>query len=194
VLAILRNIGKVPESPELNAAVMAVVDCDDSFKAKIQYLARDEQHRLVKPYYLHFNYESDLPPTNTSPDDRFVHIRNARNLQIPSKEMFLQKGFTQLHLDCSLTPEDYCDDKKVEEVLYPKYISAARHLFPNAARIEVLEHAVSKRPDRLKIKHFGMLTCGNQVRKRHPLWLSESLERHELNTNQPSDYVHIGTR
>ncbi|KAF4769186.1 hypothetical protein HAV15_008742 [Penicillium sp. str.  len=160
----------MPESPELNAAVMTVVDCDDSFKAKIQYLARDEQHRLVKPYYLHFNYKSDIPPTNTSPDDRIVHIRNARNLQIPSREMFLQKGFTQLHLDCSLTPEEYCDDKKVEEVLYPKYKSAARHLFPNAARIEVLEHT---------------------VRKRHPLWLSESLERHELNTNQPSDYVHI---
>lgn len=182
------------ESPELNAAVMAAVDCDDSFKAKIQYLARDEQHRWVKPYYLHFNYEADIPPTNTSPDDRFVHIRNARNLQIPSNEMFHQKGFTQLHLDCSLTPEEYCDDKKVEEVLYPKYKSATRHLFPNAARIEVLEHAVSKRPDLLKIEHFGMLTCGNQVRKPHPLWLSESLERHELNTNQPSDYVHIGTR
>ncbi|OOQ89349.1 hypothetical protein PEBR_27544 [Penicillium brasilianum] len=189
----LEDIERMPQYAELNAAVTSAIDRDDAFKAKIQYLARDEQHRLVKPYYLHFNYESDIPPTNTSPDDRIVHIRNARNLQIPSREMLLQKGFTQLHLDCSLTPEEYCDDKKVEEVLYPKYKSAARHLFPNAARIEVLEHAVSKRPDRLKIQHFGILTYENQVRKRHPLWLSESLERHELNTNQPSDYVHIGT-
>lgn len=184
----------MPQYAKLNTTVTSAVDYDDSFKAKIQYLARNEQHRLAKPYHLHVNYESNIPPTNTPPEDRIIHIHNARSLQIPSREMFLQKGFTQLHLDCSLTPEDYCDDKKVEEVLYPKYKSAARHLFPNAARIEVLEHAVSKRPDRLKIQHFGILTYGNQVRKRHPLGLSESLKRHELNTNQPSDNVHIGSR
>ncbi|KGO75728.1 hypothetical protein PITC_029750 [Penicillium italicum] len=149
---------------------MAAVDSDDSFKAKIQYLARDDQHQLVKPYYLYFKYESEIAPTNTSPDDRFVHICNARNLGIPSREMFFEWGFAQLRLDCSLTPEEYCYDKKVEEVLYPKYKSIAQFLFPNAARVEVLEHA---------------------VRKRHPLWLSEGIERHELKTNQPSDYVHI---
>ncbi|KAJ5588641.1 hypothetical protein N7537_011319 [Penicillium hordei] len=152
---------------------MAAVDSDDSFKAKIQYLARDDQHQLVKPYYLYFKYDSEIAPTNTSPDNRFVHICNARNLGIPSREMFFEWGFSQLRLDCPLTPEEYYYDKKVEEVLYPKYKSIARFLFPTAARVEVLEHA---------------------VRKRHPLWLSEGIERHELKTNQPSDYVHIGTR
>ncbi|GIJ83201.1 hypothetical protein Asppvi_001720 [Aspergillus pseudoviridinutans] len=84
--------------------------------------------------------------------------------------MFFEWGFAQLRLDCPLTPEEYYYDKKVEEILYPKYKSNARFLFPNAARVEILEHA---------------------VRKRHPLWLSEDLKRHELKTNQPSDYVHI---
>ncbi|RHZ43564.1 uncharacterized protein CDV56_100967 [Aspergillus thermomutatus] len=149
---------------------MATVDSDDSFKAKIQYLARDDQHQLVKPYYLYFEYDSEIAPTNTTADDRFVHICNARNLGIPPREMFFEWGFAQLRLDCPLTPEEYCYDKKVEEILYPKYKSIARFLFPNAARVEILEHA---------------------VRKRHPLWLSEGIQRHELKTNQPSDYVHV---
>ncbi|EEP82156.1 predicted protein [Uncinocarpus reesii 1704] len=167
---------------------MAAVDSDALFKAKIQYLARDGQHQLVKPYYLYFKYDSVIAPTNTTADDHFVHIRNARNLDIPSGEMFSKWGFAQLRLDCPLTPEEYCDDKKVEEVLYPEYKSIARLLFPNAARVEVLEHAVSKDP---KMEGFKRLIVWNQVRKRHPRWLSESLERHEFTTNQPSDYVHI---
>lgn len=126
---------------------MVAVDSDDSFKAKIQYLARDDQHKLVKPYYLYFKYDSEIAPTNTSPDDRFVHICNARNLDIPSREMFFERGFARMRFDCPLTPEEYWDDKKVEEVLYPKYKLTARSLFPNAARVEVLEHAVSKRPE-----------------------------------------------
>ncbi|KAF4219508.1 hypothetical protein CNMCM8980_006720 [Aspergillus fumigatiaffinis] len=149
---------------------MATVDSDDSFKAKIQYLARDDQHQLVKPYYLYFEYDSEFAPTNTAGDDRFVHICNARDLGIPPRDMFLEWGFAQLRLDCPLSPEEYYYDKKVEEILYPKYKSIAQFLFPNAARVEILEHA---------------------VRKRHPLWLTEGLQRHELKTNQPSDYVHI---
>ncbi|KAF8847967.1 hypothetical protein BDZ45DRAFT_665122 [Acephala macrosclerotiorum] len=149
---------------------MATVDSDDSVKAKIQYLARDDQHQLVKPYYLYLDYDYDLAPTNTTADDHFVQIRNARSLGIPSREMFFEWGFAQLRLDCPLTPEEYWYNQKVEEILYPKYKSIARFLFPNAARVEVLEHA---------------------VRKRHPRWMSENIERHHLKTNQPSDYVHI---
>jgi hypothetical protein len=169
---------------------MAAVDSDDSFKAKIQYLARDSQHHLVKPYYLHFSYDSEIAPTNTTADYRFVHIRNARNMDIPSREMLSEWGFAQLCLDCPLTPEEYYYDRKVEEILYPEYKSIAQSLFPDAARIEILEHAVSKDP---KTEGFKRLIDWNQVRKRHPLWLSEGIQRHEIKTNQPSDYVHIGT-
>ncbi|GAQ39216.1 hypothetical protein AtubIFM56815_007665 [Aspergillus tubingensis] len=158
----------------INASATAAatsIDIDeDTVQAKIQYLVKDEQHQHVKPYYLHFQYDSDIAPTNTAADDRIVPIHNARNLDIPSKEMFSEYGFTQLHLDCPLAPEEYYYDKRVEEVLYPQYKSLARELFPEAERVEVLEHA---------------------TRKRHPLWLSEGIERHELDTNQPSDYVHI---
>ncbi|KAJ5669198.1 hypothetical protein N7462_010268 [Penicillium macrosclerotiorum] len=160
----------MPKSGGTTTVGMAAVSSDDSLKARIQYLARDDQHQLVKPYYLYFKYDSDIAPTNTSPDDRFVQICNARNLGVPPREMFFEWGFAQLRLDCPLTPEEYCYDKKVEEVLYPKYKTIAQFLFPNAARVEVLEHA---------------------VRIRHPLWLSEGIERHDLKTNQPSDYVHI---
>jgi hypothetical protein len=87
----------------------------------------------VKPYYLHFEYNSEIAPTNTTTDDRFVHICNAWDLGIPSREMFFESGFALLRLDCPLIPEEYCYDKKVEEILYPKYKSIARFLFPNAA-------------------------------------------------------------
>lgn len=131
---------------------MATVHSDDSVKGKIQYLTRDDQHQLVKPYYLYLDYDSDLAPTNTIADDHVVQIRNARGLGITSREMFLNFGFAQLRLDCSLTPEEYWYDKKVKEILYPKYKSIARSLFPDAARFEVLEHAVSKEPRRKTLK------------------------------------------
>ena len=168
---------------------MATVDFDDSFKAKIQYLARDDQHQLVKPYYLYFKYDSDLARTNTTADDRFVSICNARKLDIPSSEMFSEWGFAQLRVDCPLTPEEYWYSGKVEEVLYPQYKSIARSLFPDAARVEILEHSVSKDP---KTEGFKRLIKRSQIRKRDPRWLSENIERHEFNTSQPSDYVHIG--
>ena len=180
----------MPEPGGSNAAAMATVDFDDSFKAKIQYLARDDQHQLVKPYYLYFKYDSDLARTNTTGDDRFVQICNARNLDIPSREMFFEWGFAQLRLDCPLTPEEYWYNGKVEEVLYPQYKSIARFLFPNAARVEVLEHSVSKDP---KAEGLKRLINRSQIRKRHPRWLAENIERHEYTTSQPSDYVHIGT-
>ena len=136
----------IPEPGGSNTAAVATVDSDDSSKAKIQYLARDSQHQLVKPYYLYFKYDSDFAPTNTTADDRFVQICNVRNLGIPSREMFFEWGFAQLRLDCPLTPEEYWYNKKLEEILYPKYQLIARFLFPNAARVEIQEHAVSKDP------------------------------------------------
>ncbi|KAL8829370.1 MAG: hypothetical protein Q9191_002057 [Dirinaria sp. TL-2023a] len=127
---------------------------------------RDGQHQLVKPYYSYFKYDSDLAPTNATANDRFV----------------------QLRLDCPLTPEEYWYDKKVEEVLYPSYKSIDRLFFPNAARVEILEHAISKDP---KTEGFNRLIDRSQVRKRHPRWLTENIERHELKTDQPSDFVHV---
>ena len=135
----------MPEFQESNTAAMATFDSEDSVKANIQYLAKDNQHEKVKPYYLYLDYDYDLAPTNTTADDHLVKIRNARTLDMPSREMFSQLGFTQLNLDCSFTPDEYWNSKKVEEVLYPKYKSIARSLFPDAARVEILEHAVSKR-------------------------------------------------
>ncbi|KAF7940824.1 uncharacterized protein EAE97_007010 [Botrytis byssoidea] len=160
----------MPGLEENNTAAMSVVDSDDSVKAMIQHLARDNQHKLVKPYYLYLDYDYDLPSTNTTADEQFVQIRNARKLGISSREMFSKCGFAQLHLTCPLTPEEYWYNEKVEKILYPKYKSIARFLFPNAVRVEVLEHA---------------------VRKRHPRWMSENIERNHLKTNQPSDYIHI---
>jgi hypothetical protein len=134
----------MPQLGASNTAAMTSMDSNKVVKAKVQYLTRDEQHQSVKPYYLYLDYNSDLPPTNTSGDDRFVHIRNARDLDIPSREMFSKWGFAKLQLDCLLDSEDYWSDEKVEEELYPKYRDAAQFLFPNAARVEVLEHNVRK--------------------------------------------------
>lgn len=62
----------MPEPGESNTTAMATVDSDDSVNVKIQYLARDGQHQLVKPYYLYLNSDSDLAPTDTTADDHFV--------------------------------------------------------------------------------------------------------------------------
>lgn len=122
---------------------MTVIQSSDTVKGKIQYLARDDAHQQVKPYYLYFKYDGDLVPTNTVADDRFVDICNARTLNVPPKQMFSEWGFAQLRLDCPLGPEEYWYDNKVKKFMYPQYESIARDLFPNAARVEVLEHAVS---------------------------------------------------
>jgi hypothetical protein len=150
---------------------MATVDSDDSVYTTIGYLARDERHERVKPYYLYLDYKDpDLAPTNTALDDRLLRIRNARTLDLAPRDMFFELGFAQLPLDCPLTPDEYGNEQKVKEILYPKYESTVRSLFSNAARVEILEHS---------------------TRKRHPRWVAEKLERHHLKTNQPSDYVHI---
>ena len=146
-----------------NTAAMATVDYGDSVTANIQYLARDGQHQLVKPYYLYLDYDSDLAPTNTTADDQLVRIRNARSLGVASREMFSEWGFAQLRLDCPLIPEEYWDGEKVKEVLYPKYESTARFLFPNATRVEVLEHAVSKDPKTEGFKKANGLEPGSQT-------------------------------
>ncbi|KAM3547335.1 hypothetical protein ARSEF4850_010082, partial [Beauveria asiatica] len=150
---------------------MSAINPHEPFEATLQYLAQDAAHERVKPYYLHFEYDHELPPTNTNPDDRLLPIHNARDLGMPPEQMFSALGFTRLRLACALTPEEYRDPEKVKAVLYPEYRAIARRLFPAAARVKVLEHA---------------------IRKRHPGWLSNGLQRHEFETNQPSDYVHIG--
>ncbi|KAM3440640.1 hypothetical protein MY4824_002088 [Beauveria thailandica] len=150
---------------------MPTINPEEPFEAKIEYLARDGAHERVKPYYLYMKYDAELAPTNTAADDRLLPIYNARNLDMPPRKMFSELGFTQLRLDCTLAAEEHWDAERVKDVLYPKYRSIAQSLFPDAARVEILEHA---------------------VRKRHPQWLSDGLERHQLKTNQPSDYVHIG--
>lgn len=117
---------------------------ENTVTASIQYLAQDEQHQLVKPYYLYLDYDADLPPTNTAADEKLVQIHDARQLMTTTHEMFAEFGFALLPLKCSLTPEEHWHHEWVERVLYPKYESMARSLFPDAARVEVLEHAVSK--------------------------------------------------
>lgn len=134
----------MPQLEESNTGAMARMDSTKLVKAKVQYLTREEQHQSIKPYYLYLDYDSDLPPTNTSGDDQSVYIRDARDLDIPSREMFSKWGFAKLQLECALTSEDYWSDRKVEEMLYPKYKEVAQFLFPDAARVEVLEHNVSE--------------------------------------------------
>lgn len=133
----------MPDLEGIKTTTMATINSTDSVKGLIQYLTRDDQHELVKPYYLYLDYDYDLPPTNTTADDQTVQIQNARILDVAPREMFFKWGFTQLNLDCPLIPDEYWDTRKVKDILYPKYKSIARSLFPDAARVEVLEHAVS---------------------------------------------------
>jgi hypothetical protein len=167
----------MPHLGESSTTAVGNMNSDPLVKAMVQYLAKDDDHQSVKPYYLYLDYNSDLPPTNTSGDNRFVQIRNARDLCIPSRDMFDKWGFAKLQLDCPLTSEDYWSDEKVEEVLYPKYKEAAQFLFPTAARVEVLEHNVSRGLNVEGIKE--LIHLGAQT--------SSSLDGRENGTTSPED-------
>ncbi|KAF7197330.1 Oxidoreductase R2 [Pseudocercospora fuligena] len=138
--------------------------------AVVPYMRRDERHKHEKPYYLYYQYDFDLPRTNTEVDRHKMAIHDARTLKGTPKDLFDAYGFTMLHCDCDMTQEDYQNSARTRAVLYPRFKELVKLLFPDAARVEVLEHG---------------------VRKRDPAWPRSHRHRHEYTTNQPSEYVHI---
>lgn len=115
-----------------------------SVQAVIQYLSRDSKHDIEKPYYLHYDYDFDLPRTNTKLDLRRVEIHNARNLTVPAEQQFSECGFTMMPVQCPLSHQEYYDKDKVKTLLYPTFVELLKKVVPDAVRIEVLEHAVSQ--------------------------------------------------
>ena len=117
----------------------------DSVLGQVQYLMEDPRFMTEKPYYLHFDYDYDLPSTNTSENNKQLVIHNARTIQLGSNRMFEMYGFAKMQLTCRLRYEEYLDPDRVVEVLYPHCIDIVRSLFPSAAAIKVLEHGVCTR-------------------------------------------------
>jgi len=165
-----------------------------SVAATIQYLRRDPLHDAEKPYYLYFDYEYDLPRTNTLADYQLVAIHNARDIDTPVDELLRTSGFAKLPIHCPLRSEEYFDAAKVRDHLYPGYASIVRSLFPDATQVKFLEHNVRTFTRRESLVRVHRLKSDSQVRKRDPAWGMDDRERHEFSTNQPSDYVHIGKR
>ena len=59
----------------------------------LQYLARDTKHETEKPYCLYYEYDFDIPRTNTAEDNRTVCMRNARHLRELPGAMLSSYGF-----------------------------------------------------------------------------------------------------
>jgi hypothetical protein len=101
-----------------------------------------EEPKVDKLYHIHGDIGNVIPQTNTVNDPQIVEVHNARSIQLPAENMFHMYGFATMALQCSLPPRDYFDPERVERVLYPECKSIVGSLFPNAVRIEVLEHNV----------------------------------------------------
>ena len=108
----------------------------------LQYLAKDEIFDIEKPYYLYYNYDFDLPRTNTKEQYATVEVYNARDLDESAESMFLKRGFAKINVASDLTALEHYEPQKVAADLYPQYEVLARRLFPTAVRFQVLEHTV----------------------------------------------------
>lgn len=124
----------------------------DTIVAEIQYLVKDPKHDNEQPYYLYYEYGNAIPRTNTINDSRYVSIYNARNINIEPGEMFKDYGFAKMNLCSSLSAEEHFDSVQVKQVIYPECLKLLRSLFPEADRVEVLEHGVLE-----SISSFGTL-------------------------------------
>jgi hypothetical protein len=115
---------------------------DDSYTvAEVHFIAKDAKHETEKPYSLYYEPDGDIPRSNVTNELRAIKVYNARDTAHSAD--FHDIGFAALGLKSTLSPEDFYQQEKVVKVYYGECNTLLRMLFPNAAKIEVLEHVVS---------------------------------------------------
>jgi hypothetical protein len=111
-----------------------------SITTELSYLVKDPKFEHEKPYTLKYGTEGALPRTNTVNEARSVSVRNFRALQ--NQHSFEEYGFTSITIDCSLAPVEYNNRNRVKQKYYPAVIKVLWQMYPDASRVEILEHGV----------------------------------------------------
>lgn len=89
---------------------------------------------------MNYDTAAAFPRTNVANDPKPILVQDFRPLQ--DSKNFEEYGFATAKLCSSLTPNDFDDAQKVETVFYPEIQELLSKQFPDAAKIEVLEHQV----------------------------------------------------
>ena len=127
---VLQHIGRAPGA-EVG---------EDTIQTEVDYLFKDPKHEYEKPYDLKYDAGGIIPRTNMATEPRSILIHNFRPLQ--HSQSFEEYGFTSAKIDCALTASEFRNDKTVKEVYYPAIKNLLWQAFPDAAEMQIIEHAV----------------------------------------------------
>lgn len=120
------------------ANISPVSQLEQAIKTEVAYMTYDAKYAHEKPYTMNYDTENVFPQTNTSNEPKPILVHNFRHLQNP--QSFEQYGFSVGKLRSALNAKDYEDAAAVERIFYPEAIRFLGNMFPEAAKIEVLEH------------------------------------------------------
>ncbi|KAK6066407.1 methyltransferase CmcJ [Seiridium cupressi] len=113
----------------------------DTILTEVTYLKYDPKRHHEKLYTVNYDTGGVFPRTNALNEPKAVFVHNFHDVQSP--QSFEDYGFASIRLRPFLQPGDFDAPDKVENVFYPEAIKALRQLFPDAAKIEMLEHQIS---------------------------------------------------
>jgi len=112
----------------------------DGVDTNVYYMVKDPKHETEKPYTLNFDPGNEFPRTNVVNECKDIYVRNARTSQ--QKLEYRECGFAVFTLKSKLSPDDFYHDGKVTTTYYPECKKLLTDAFPDAARIELLQHNV----------------------------------------------------
>jgi len=107
--------------------------------ASFLYLEPDPKYVHEKPYKLRYDPGDGVPRTNVTNEKRNgVLIEDVRG---QAEQPFEEKGFTWKTVKSALSPEDFYNEQKVQNVYYPELRKLLQKLL-KPSRIEFIEHRV----------------------------------------------------
>ena len=157
---------------------------EDTIQTEVDYLFKDPKHEYEKPYDLKYDAGGIIPRTNMASEPRSILIHNFRPLQ--HSQSFEEYGFMSAKIDCALTASEFRNDETVKEVYYPAIKNLLRQTFPDAAEMQIIEHAVRT----LSSVVWVPAVTFYKLRKRHPQF--PIVGEDSLKFYQPARVVHIG--
>ncbi|KAK6222672.1 hypothetical protein LQW54_000853 [Pestalotiopsis sp. IQ-011] len=110
---------------------------------ELSYLKMDPILQQEKPYDINYDTNGLLPATNWTSDVRPTLIQNLRTVKSP--HTFDEFGFCVKKLPSALGRHDFLDSEKVEGCFYPEVKQKLEQMFPQAAKIEIMEHKIRQR-------------------------------------------------
>jgi len=106
----------------------------------VSYLEYDSRYENEKLYAANYDTGGAFPRTNALNRPTPVVIENFRSKQ--SSSSFGEYGFSVTKCPSRLSPAEFDDSGMVEEVFYAEVRHVLGAYFPDAAKVEILEHQV----------------------------------------------------